>query len=282
MKKRIFVIKPNHDIEDKETTLGQKIVQSVTAAYNGIIKEMDFTAQNEWKSVTWNCSEYDDPRYFIPRPSYPEMHRSSILWKPSLSLQIVIHFEDTTLSTICKGERQLLNHLSKLLDTQSMADVTFVVNGERIGAHSAIVVSASPVLSAMLEMDKFVEGVIKEVKIDDIDPSVFRNMLHYLYTGRVLEMNEALKIEPLFVAAGKFQIEALKDLCEESLRCEVNLKNVIRYLVLAHTHTAPQLLEASLKFLEANKEQIWPLTEWKQLIFSYPDLFFSASRRMSM
>jgi hypothetical protein len=145
----------------------------------------------------------------------------------SLSLQIIIHFEDT-LSTY-KGERHVLNNLSKLLDTQSMADVTFVVNGEKIGAHSAIVVSASPVLYAMLEENKFLEGVTKEVKIDYIKPSVFRNMLHYLYTGRILELNEALMIEPLFVAADKFQIEALKDLCEESLRCEVNLKNVIRY-----------------------------------------------------
>jgi BTB/POZ domain len=280
MKKRIFVIKPNHDIEDKETTLGQKIVQSVTAAYNGIIKEMDFTAQNEWKSVTCNCSEYDDPRYFIPPPSSLEMRHSWMLRKPSLSLQIIIHFEDTTLSTICKGERQVLNHLSKLLDTQSMADVTFVVNGERIGAHSAIVVSASPVLCAMLEKDKFLEGVTNKVKIDDIEPSVFKDMLRNLYTGRVLELNEDEMID-LFVAADKYQIETLKDLCEQSLRWKVNLENVVHYLVLAHLHSAPQLLEVSLKILEANKEDIWPLPEWKQLILNYPDLFFLASRRMS-
>jgi speckle-type POZ protein len=276
MRKRIFVIHPNHNVEVKEATLTQKIVQSVTAAYHGILKEMDFTAQSEWRSVTWNCSEYSDPRFFIP---YPEMHRQLILRNPTL--QIIIHFEDTeqSVSTICKGERQVLNHLSKLLETQSMADVNFVVNGERIGAHSAIVVSGSPVICAMLEKDKFLEGVAKEVKIDDIEPSVFKDILRYLYTGRVLELKEDEMIE-LFVAADKYQIEALKDQCEESLQWKINLESVIHYLVLAHIHTAPQLLEASLKFLEANKEDIWPLPEWKELVQSYPDLFYSASRRL--
>jgi hypothetical protein len=33
----------------------------------------------------------------------------------------------------------VLTHLSKLLETQSMADVTFVVKNEKIGAHSAII-----------------------------------------------------------------------------------------------------------------------------------------------
>ena len=51
----------------------------------------------------------------------------------------------------------MLTHLSKLLDTQSKADVTFIVRNEEIGAHTAIVVSASPEICMMLAKDKFKE-----------------------------------------------------------------------------------------------------------------------------
>jgi hypothetical protein len=50
--------------------------------------------------------------------------------------QLNLEFEEPKFA---KGERQVLAHLSKLLDTQSMADVTFVVRNEKIGAHSAII-----------------------------------------------------------------------------------------------------------------------------------------------
>jgi len=60
-----------------------------------------------------------------------------------------------------------------------MADVTFVVKNEKIGAHSAIAVSASPVICAKLEKDKFKEGRPKTVSIDDINPLVFKEMLRF-------------------------------------------------------------------------------------------------------
>ena len=57
--------------------------------------------------------------------------------------------------------------------------------------------------------------------------------------------------EPLFLAADKYQIEVLRltDLCEQSLIAKLNMQTIIRCLVVAHLYNAPQLLEASLKFL---------------------------------
>ena len=55
--------------------------------------------------------------------------------------------------------------------------------------------------------------------------------------------------EPLFLAADKYQIKGLMDLCEQSLIAKLNLQTIIRCLVVAHLYNAPQLLEASLKFL---------------------------------
>jgi speckle-type POZ protein len=132
----------------------------------------------------------------------------------------------------------------------------------------------------LLEEAKFKEGNTKTVKIEDIEPSVFKEMLRYLYTGRAPNLDEDDMTEPLFLAAHKYQIESLKDLCEQSLITELNLETVIHHLVMAHLYTAPQLLEASLKFLVSRKTEVWPRVEWKELMKTYPDLFFLASHRM--
>ena len=191
--------------------------------------------------------------------------------------QLILQFKDTSFA---EGERQVLTHLSKLLDNRSMADVTFVVQNERIGAHAAIVVSGSPVICAMLEEDKFREGRTKTVKIDDIDPVVFKEVLRYLYTGRTPKLDQDDMTEPLFLAADKYRIEGLRDLCEQSLISKLKVQEVAHFLVLAYLQSAPQLLEASLKFLEGHKKEIVDRDEWKQLNKNHPDLFFLATHRM--
>jgi speckle-type POZ protein len=161
-----------------------------------------------------------------------------------------------------------------------MADVTFIVKNEKIGAHSSIVVSGSPVICAMLENDKFEEGRTKTDKVKDINPAVFKEVLRYLYTGKAPNLDEDDMTEPLFLAADKYQIEALRDLCEQSLIAKLNIQTIIHYLVVAHLYNAPQLLEASLASMEEHKKEVWTRPDWKRLLKTYPDLFYTASHRM--
>ena len=224
------------------------------ASYNGQMKEMVATNRGAWASVSW-------PKKSVIRVTY----------------QLIIEFK---YANFAEGERQVLTHLSKLLDTQSMADVIFVVRNEKIGAHSAIVVSGSPVICAMLEEDKFKEGRTKVVEVDDIDPAIFKEVLRYLYTGKAPKLDEDDMTEPLFLAADKYQIEGLKDLCEQSLIAKLNIETVVHYLAVVHLYTAPLLLEASLKFLEEHQMEIVDRPEWKQLNENHSDLFFMATCRM--
>jgi speckle-type POZ protein len=247
---------------------GSPLPLKVYATYNSQIKEMTETSRGKWAEVSWPYVALTiyDPNSYIRNGGYKYA-----------VYQLTLEFKDTS---FVAGERHVLTHLSKLLDNQSMSDVTFIVKNEKIGAHAAIVVSGSPVLCAMLEKGNFKEGVTKEVKIEDIDPLVFKEMLRYLYTGRAPNLEDADMTEPLFLAAHKYQIESLKDLCEQTLITKLNLETVIHHLVMAHLYTAPQLLEASLKFLVSRKTEVWPRAEWKELMKTYPDLFFLASHRM--
>jgi hypothetical protein len=235
------------------------------------MQEMVEAERGTWECVPWLYAStiYDATDYYAIRGFGSSLPVSA-------AFQLILQFKDTSFA---EGERQVLSHLSKLLDTQSLSDVTFVVKNEKIGAHSAIVVSASPVLCAMLAEDKF-KGNIKTVQVDDIEPVVFKEMLRYLYTGKAPKLIEDTMTEPLFLAAHKYQIESLKDLCEQTLIGKLNMQTVVHYLVMAHLYTAPQLLEASLKCLVKHKKKVWTRPEWKELMKSYPDLFFLASHRM--
>jgi speckle-type POZ protein len=265
--KSILVQIGNAGDKDSTNEPSSPLIFRALASYRGRLKEMTETSRGQWEVDPWayESTLYDPNGYY--------RHRDYI----EATYQLIVESKDTR---FVEGERQVLTHLSKLLDNQSMADVTFVVKNEKIGAHSAIVVSGSPVICAMLEKDKLKGGQTKTVQVDDIDPSVFKEMLRYLYTGKTQKLDEDAMTEPLFMAADKYQIEALKDLCEQSLISKLNMQTAVHFLALAHQHTAPQLLESSLKYLVEHKKEVWTRAEWKELMKNHADLFFLASHRM--
>ena len=114
------------------------------------------------------------------------------------------------------GRKQYEQYMTQLLTTGDMSDITFVVKGHTFNAHK-IIVSASPVLAAMFQGEKFREGRSNSVQIDDIDSKVFEQLLHFLYTGRAPLWGEDSMTEPLFMAADKYQVEGLKEACTNIL-----------------------------------------------------------------
>ena len=202
----------------------------------------------------------------------------------NLTIEVFLDFNQPAGSglkseTPTDGERHVLNSLAKLFESQTLADVTFNVQNQEITGHSNILSAGSPVLAAMFQSD-LEESKTRVVDIEDTSPAVFRQLLHYLYTGRVPELDNDEMTEPLFIASDKYQIESLKLLSEKCLLSKLKVTNVVRNLVLAHLHIAPKLTEACLKFIAMNNKAMWDQPEWKDLMKSYPDLFFTASHRM--
>jgi uncharacterized protein (DUF2249 family) len=143
------------------------------------------------------------------------------------------------------------------------------------------VTSASSVLAAMLEPKKFKEGTSKTVVIDDEEPEVFNQLLQYIYTGTFqMKENESIP-ELLFLAADKYLLNGLKNACERTIISKLSLENVFYFLVIAHLHLAPNLLDASLEFLVVHKNEVQELAEWKELEEKYHNLYRMASERFS-
>ncbi|CAM0909992.1 unnamed protein product [Alopecurus aequalis] len=86
----------------------------------------------------------------------------------------------------------LHQHLRELLQSETGADVTFLVSGESFAAHKAILAARSPAL-----MEEFF-GQMKEkscprVEVKDMEVAAFKAMLYFIYTDTVPELDE----EPL-------------------------------------------------------------------------------------
>jgi hypothetical protein len=213
-----------------------------------------------------------------------DRHRSRYMAR-TWTVQLVIESWNTLVfKSRAKGPlnsgRAILSNLSNLLDTGVNADVHFVFKESTIAAHSSVLAASSPVFAAMFQQGKFKEAHTKTVDIDDVDPCVFRQLLQFLYSGQVPEWEDADVMEPLFAAADKYQLDALKNLCEICLIPKLELENAIRYLVLAHLHAAPKLQQAAVKCLRAHRKELWRLEEWKELNRNYAGLFHEICPRI--
>ena len=118
--------------------------------------------------------------------------------------------------------------LLKLLETPD-ADVTFIVQGQPIKAHKNILSVRSQYFQRMFDSD-VEENIKDEVKVPDVEPEIFRGLLRFLYSGLAPE-NVTDKALDLLLAADKYGVDGLKQICEE--KASIHRDNVVDALLVA-------------------------------------------------
>ena len=83
------------------------------------------------------------------------------------------------------------------------------------------------------------EDQTNTLKIDDIEPDVFKEMLRFIYTDQV-ENVDALA-EKLLAAADKYMLDLLKTKCEAYLATNITGENCCQLLILADLHSVERL-----------------------------------------
>ena len=122
----------------------------------------------------------------------------------------------------------LQTDLLKLLETPD-ADVTFIVQGQPIKAHKNILSVRSQYFQRMFDSD-VEENIKDEVKVPDVEPEIFRGLLRFLYSGSAPE-NVTDKALNLLMAADKYGVDGLKQICEE--KASIHRDNVVDALLVA-------------------------------------------------
>lgn len=167
--------------------------------------------------------------------------------------------------------------LGALLEDGTGADVTFDVDGERMPAHKILLQARSPVLRALLTgpMREGHEGV---VAVRDVQPPVFRALLHYAYTDALPEELagagglEVAMAQHLLAAADRFGLIRLRGICEQRLCETVEAGTVATTLALAEQNNARELKRVCLEFVSKHLQAVMASDGYHYMIDACPQL----------
>ncbi|XP_057318206.1 speckle-type POZ protein-like [Microplitis mediator] len=152
------------------------------------------------------------------------------------------------------SDHKIVHDLKDLFDSRAGSDVVLVVGDKKIPAHKTLLMSRSPVFSAMFT-HQLKENKENEVTIPDMDPDVCEKLLEFIYTDNVTKLDGVS--ERLYEVADKYQIPTLKESCEESLCKNVNVENAVQYLVLLDRHhTDERFFKYIVDFMAINSKKI--------------------------
>ncbi|XBI58812.1 hypothetical protein VPH35_039988 [Triticum aestivum] len=170
-----------------------------------------------------------------------------------------------------------INFLDMLKGGQG-ADVTFTVGGQSFLAHRCVLASRSPVFKAEL-FGKMNETLAESIKIDDMEPSIFEALLHFIYTDSLPDdrheyNNRHTQMQHLLVAADRYGIERLMAMCEGQLCRNIKVQTVATTLALAEQHHCVHLKKACLAFLSSRdvRQAIKETDGFKHLVTSCPSV----------
>jgi len=153
-------------------------------------------------------------------------------------------------------------HFGELLQSQEGVDVMFHVSGESFAAHKVILAARSPVFKA-----KFFGGLeetsSESVVIEDMEPVVFRSMLHFIYTDMAPELDgdedpqaAAIMAQHLLAAADRYGLDRLKLICECKLSGGIGIGTAATTLVLAEQHHCSLLRAKCIEFITKSPETL--------------------------
>ncbi|XP_071721779.1 BTB/POZ and MATH domain-containing protein 2-like [Rutidosis leptorrhynchoides] len=149
-------------------------------------------------------------------------------------------------------------HFGHLLESGELTDINLEVDGEVFRAHKLVLAARSPVFKAQL-FGPMKDNNTDSIKIQEIEPLVFKALLHFIYWDKLPDMEDVSGLSPqwastlmaqhLLAAADQYGIERLKFLCETKLCDDVAINTVATTLALAEQHHCFQLKSVCLKFV---------------------------------
>jgi len=205
-----------------------------------------------------------------------DVNSSSTGLNRSLQLTCLFYVEFKTFGL---REVNAVKRLTELFVKQTNCDVQFCFreNQLRIGGHAYVLASTSRVFAAAFQNETPEMG---QVFIEDIQPNVFKELLHYIYSGKTSARLTEDMAKPLYLAATTYVILDLKKECADFLLRSIKLKNAINLMIWAHLNSVEDIGEAALSYAARHGRKIVFQEDFEKLIRNYPELCLVTTRRM--
>jgi speckle-type POZ protein len=126
------------------------------------------------------------------------------------------------------------------------------------------------------------------VTVEDMQPAIFRGLLHFFYTDSLPRMDdlndddeEEEMLRNLLVAADRYGIERMKLMCERKLCQDLYVETVATTLALADQHHCSQLKDACIEFINSSDrmDDIVASDGYKHLKRECPTIFADISKK---
>ncbi|GBN77576.1 Speckle-type POZ protein [Araneus ventricosus] len=163
-----------------------------------------------------------------------------------------------------------IESIKSLLEEGTLSDVSLRAGSQSFPAHKCILSARSPVFKAMFN-GNFKKKISKCVEIPDVDENTVRELLSYIYTDKVGELQWRGAAD-LYRAADKYQMLDLKRRCTTFLKSDLSLSNVCTILVVADMHHDRKLREAAQDFVRQQGEDFFTSDNWRSFKYENSEL----------
>ena len=143
--------------------------------------------------------------------------------------------------------------VSSFIESGEFSDCIIKCGDKEYNCHKIVLAGSSTVFKAMFSND-FKEDKSSEVVIEDLEESTVDELIHYIYSGTVRNLNDhAIK---LLAAADKYDLGDLKDTCELYLRDKISKANICDILIVADLHNSKILEDSAFRFVTMNGNEV--------------------------
>ena len=179
-----------------------------------------------------------------------------------------------------KSKEEAVKDFGKMFESKEFCDFEILCDGKEFSCHQNILSARSPVFSAMLK-NELKESESGKVSIKDVKQETMAEMLYFIYTGLVNEtaLTETNAVVELLFAADKYQLDALKDICQDKLRSILDAENAIEFLILGEKYQAPKLKDSAMMEVVHHMPEIADTEDYQKLV-KYPDLALQIPKAM--
>ena len=147
-----------------------------------------------------------------------------------------------------------------------MSDVQVKCGDQIFDAHQLILSARSPVFKRMFD-NEMKEKNNRLVDIKEMDPSIVKEMLKFIYTGKCSVSDKDADPEiasELLKAAHRYGLNILVEMCGNVLLSTLTLENVLELLELGDMFEVQELKTHALDMVVTNMKTIRRTDKWKE------------------
>ena len=151
-----------------------------------------------------------------------------------------------------KEEWHNLNGLAgKLFGDKEFSDLKLVCKEKTFDCHKAVL-GQSEVFKNMIKNKSLIEkpGEVMEIEEIDMNSDSMEQIVFYLYHSKVKDTK--MINTDLLIAADKYMVKSLLDLCVKYLKLNLSLENVLDVLVTAEFLNQKSLFDSASRFIRTN------------------------------